>query len=73
MSIEETQEKKIPEIRHEIVSMAQMFHSYAELSKNESFHLSPKKIHEICHRCALRCRELGQILLEIHNNQEEKK
>jgi hypothetical protein len=50
---------------HELTSISQMFHSYEMLLENEGFHLAPKKLKEICHRGALKTREIRQITLEV--------
>jgi len=48
---------------HALTSISQMFHSYEQLLQNLNFHIQPKKMQEICHRGALKCREIRQIVL----------
>lgn len=56
-------EKQISELIHTISKFGQSFHSYDQLLDNEQFTISPKKVQDICRKCAKNCLELRQALL----------
>jgi len=51
-------------IIHELTGIGQTFHSYDLLLSNPTINIDKKKVAEICRRCAKKCVELRQILLE---------
>jgi hypothetical protein len=55
---------KVNDIIHSLSSAGQMFHSYQQLLENPQLHLAPKKLGEICSKCAKKCLEARQLLLE---------
>jgi hypothetical protein len=62
------------DIIHSFSNMGQMFHSYEQLLLNPNININPKKLAEICGKCAKNCMEARNLLLEnIQNNEEVKK
>lgn len=63
--------KTIDDIIHELTSIGQCFHSYEQLLCNEGFKISPKKLKEICCRCAKRSLELRNIVINKIKTEEK--
>ena len=52
------------QIIHDLTQAGQMFKSYADLMENNYLNLSHKKMKEICQRCAQRCLDTRNLILE---------
>ena len=67
MEIKISQEK-MNEIIHEFTKVGQMFHSFDALLTSPQINIDRKRVILICRKCARRCIEVRQFLLENLTN-----